>query len=171
MFKDPIIKHVQVVYVSQFYVKIIQLVPTFIEVIILSTRLTSIIKSRILRTKVNLYISKSFNASRHLPWYDNDCNAQCFLKEFCYVRISESNWVSLMLDSCRLIFERSHFERSENEFFRSTFSDLLELNSCAKLQNWLLGSIELSFLLCRDLKTRFYRTQKPDLTWMGSVQI
>ena len=42
---------------------------------------------------------------------------------------------SLMLDSCRLIFERSHFERSENEFFRSRFSDLLELNSCAKLQN------------------------------------
>ena len=76
-----------------------------------------------------------------------------------------------MLDSCRLIFERSHFERSENEFLRSRFSDLLELNSCAKLQNWLLGSIEPSFLLCRDLKTRFYRTQKPDLTWMGSVQI
>ena len=30
----------------------------------------------------------------------------------------------LMLDSCRLIFERSHFERSENEFFRSRFSHL-----------------------------------------------
>ena len=42
---------------------------------------------------------------------------------------------NLMLDSCRLIFERSHSERSENEFFRSRFSDLLELNSCAKLQN------------------------------------
>ena len=40
-----------------------------------------------------------------------------------------------MLDSCRLIFERSHFERSEIEFFRSRFSELLELNSCAKLKN------------------------------------
>ena len=53
-------------------------------------------------------------------------------------RASESEEVyvgSLMLDSCRLIFERSHFERSENEFFRSRFSDLSELNSCAKLQN------------------------------------
>ena len=77
----------------------------------------------------------------------------------------QNKWpLQIMLDSCRLIFERSHFERSGNEFFRSRFSDLLELNSCAKLQNLLLGSIEHSFLLCRDLKTRFYRTQKPDLT-------
>ena len=95
---------------------------------------------------------------------------------YCYILFKNSGWhwkgiMCIMLDSCRLIFERSHFERSENEFFRSRFSDLLELNSCAKLQNWLLGSIEPSFLLCRDLKTRFYRTQKPDLTWMGSVQI
>ena len=43
--------------------------------------------------------------------------------------------MAIMLDSCRLIFERSHFERSENEFFKSRFSDLLELNSCTKLQN------------------------------------
>ena len=50
-------------------------------------------------------------------------------------RIMRQSRQQLMLDSCRLIFERSHFERSENEFFRSRFSDLLELNSCAKLQN------------------------------------
>ena len=93
------------------------------------------------------------------------------IKGFTIDTLKTESFVHLMLDSCRLLFGRSHFERSENEFSRSRFSDLLELNSSAKLQNWLLSSIEPSFLLCKDLKTRFYRTQKPGLTWIGSVQI
>ena len=50
-------------------------------------------------------------------------------------------------------WEVSLFRGLKNEFFRSRFSDLWDLDSCAKLQTWLLGSIEPSCLLCRDPET------------------